>query len=148
MGFSLEMFTEHPASNVMARNEDTNGIFLLKPNEQKILTMDLQHSNTLVGDISIQGISSHDLTVDFYYSNWIGPIDPKYGFDSVLDVLNIQSKDKGKALWFKHDKVFSLVANTPKHEQLTFPICRFIRVVVNNHHLEDDVVVGLHCLFV
>jgi len=147
VGFSLEMFTEHPASNVMARNEDTNGVFLLKPNEQKTLTVDLQHTNTLVGDISIQGVSSHDLELDFYYSNWVGPIDPKYGFDALLDPFNIQSKDHGKTLWFQHDKHFSLIANTPKHEQITFPICRFIRVVVNNPH-EEDVIIALHCLFV
>ena len=146
MGFSLEMFTSHPASSSRAKNVDSNGVIVLQPGEQKHLEVDLQHTNTLVGDISIQGVSNLAATVAVYYSNWSGALNHQYGFQN-LDPDSIQGDTLDLALWFKHNKTVDFIAQTPKHQQMTLPICRFVRVVIKNPH-DTEMIIALHCLFV
>ncbi len=146
MGFTINTFTPHPNTSYRAVLAEKNGVVRVKPGEKKIHDVDLQLSDSLDGNISIQGISSHDTEIEIYYSNWVTPIDPASGLQ-VTDPYDIQDEGEGLALWFKHDKTFLLPAQTPQHYQVVLPICRFVRLVVRNSHSED-MSVAVYSLFV
>lgn len=146
MGFALEMFEGHSNMSYRAAQAEKNGVVKIKPNSKKIHEVDMQLTNSIDGNISIQGISSHDTEIEIYYSNWIAPIDPESGLQ-VVDSFDIQDDDNGMALWFKHDMDCPLPAQTAKHYQIVLPICRFVRIVIRNPHAEE-MSVAIYALFV
>lgn len=147
MGFALEMFAGHPNMSYRAAQAEKNGVVKVKPGEIKIHEVDMQLTNSIDGNISVQGIASHDTKIEIYYSNWIAPIDPESGLQ-LTDSFNIQGNDSGLALWFKYDlEEYLLPAQTPKHYQVILPICRFVRIVVRNTHAEE-MSVAVYSLFV
>lgn len=128
MGFFVGLFPPKKGYIKKSTDVDNNGVFTLEPGETINLVIDLQESNCLRGDISIQGICNHDSTVDVYYSNWISPLDPTLPFTN-LDLNNIQQNNPKKCLWFKHNS-YNFTANTPKHIQVALPICRYVQFIV------------------
>lgn len=146
MGFTLSMFETHGASTQRKANPKSNGVTLVKPGERKLLTVDFQNTNTLLGDISIQGVSNVDTDVKIYYTNCADKISGEYGF-TALDPDMLQGNDPDKTLWFKYTKSFSLVAQTPKHEQFALPICRWVTLVIENTSSEE-MIICIHFLHV
>jgi len=146
MGFALEMFAGHPNMSYRAAQAEKNGVVKVKPGEIKIHEVDMQLTNSIDGNISVQGIASHDTEIEIYYSNWIAPIDPDSGLQ-LVDSFNIQGNDAGLSLWFKHDQECPLPAQTAKHYQVILPICRFVRIVIRNTHAEE-MSAAVYALFV
>ena len=127
MGFSIFTFPEIGKPTPYDEIRDVNGCFNLKANETRTLHIDLQTSNTILGDLSLQGLCSESLNVEIYYSNWDEKLPDEFGFGDT-DYLNID-KD---GLWFKYTPDLAFVANTPKHFPITLPVCRYMLVRIKN----------------
>ena len=128
MGFTVTHLPHKKGYNRKSTDPNYNGVSILEPGESVQTIIDLQESNCLRGDISIQGICDHDSTVDVYYSNWITPFNKDLPFTN-LDLNNIQTNVEEKCLWFKF-KTYDFVAQTPKHIQMALPISRYILLIV------------------